>query len=423
VVAGTPYLPSEIQPVSEKSKDAYVMLSFGRDEPLFGKIKLDGNIGLRYVADDIHSTGSLTPPTAAQLGVVDPFEKRCPPPVPPAGAPPGTPAPAPTGICAAGPANYAQLQKFASQTGNPVADVAVNKYHYFLPSLNLKFGLSRDMLLRFAASRVMTRPDLADIRNFVSIGLSTDGTALTSNAGNPYLKPALATQFDATFEWYFARVGSLTVDAFYKDVTNFFYQNVVTRQFTNNGVTLGAQVRGPDNYHGHGKIKGVEVAYQQTFDFLPGLLSGLGTQLSYTYLQSKGLPNSFLNGGSAANNSPIKPGNLPLEQLSKHNVNAEAFYEKGPISLRVAYTWRSRFLLTATDVIFPYFPIYNAAEGHLDASAFLTVTKGLRIGVQAVNLNNEVTKTLQQYTTAGALGPRSYFTEDRRYSFIIRGSW
>jgi len=421
VVAGTPYLPSEIQPVSQKSKNAYVMLSFGRDEPLFGGIKLDGNIGVRYVGDTIHSTGSIGAPTRQQLGVVDDFATRCPPPGPPAGSPPGTPPASPSGVCASGPANYALLQQFA--TGLTVSNTAVNKYHYFLPSLNLKFGVSRDMLIRFAASRVMTRPDLANIRNYVSVGLSSDGSALSTNAGNPYLKPALASQFDATFEWYFARVGSLTVDAFYKDVTNFFYSNVFNRQFTSNGVTLATQVRGPDNYHGHGKIKGVEVAYQQTFDFLPSLLSGLGTQLSYTYLQSKGLPNSFLNGGSSANSSPVPPGKLPLEQLSKHNINAEVFYEKGPISLRAAYTWRSRFLLTATDVIFPYFPIYNASEGHLDASAFLTLTKGLRIGVQAVNLNNAVTKTLQQYNTAGALGPRSYFTEDRRYSFIMRGSW
>jgi hypothetical protein len=153
------------------------------------------------------------------------------------------------------------------------------------------------------------------------------------------------------------------------------------------------------------------------------VFSGLGTNLSYTFLKSSGLPNSFLNGGTPDNTPPIGVGKLPLEQLSKHNVNATLFYEKGPLSLRAAYTWRSKFLLTAADVIFPYFPIYNAAEGHLDASIFLTVAKGLKVGVQGVNLNNEVTKTLQQYTAGGALGPRSYFISDRRYSFILRGSW
>ena len=74
-------------------------------------------------------------------------------------------------------------------------------------------------------------------------------------------------------------------------------------------------------------------------------------------------------------------------------------------------------------MIFPYFPIYNASTGSLDASAFLTVAKGLRVGVQAVNLTNGIVKTLQQYTAGGALGPRSYFGYDRRYSFILRGSW
>jgi TonB-dependent receptor len=421
VVAGTPYLPSEIQPVSQKSKNAYVMLSFGRDEPLFGGIKVDGNIGVRYVGDKIVSTGSIGAPTQQQLGVVDPYSVRCATPTIPPNAPPGTPPPALPGVCQGGQAAYEALQRFA--TGLTTASVAVNKYHYFLPSLNLKFGLSRDLLLRFAASRVMTRPDLANIRNFLAISLDQTGTSPSATAGNPYLKPALASQFDVTLEWYFARVGSLTIDAFYKDVQNFFYSNVFTRDITSNGVTVPTTVRGPDNYHGHGKIKGVEVAYQQTYDFLPGLLSGLGTNLSYTYLNSKGLPNSFLNGGTPQSTPSIGRGNLPLEQLSKHNVNAALFYEKGPVSIRAAYTWRSKFLLTATDVIFPYFPIYNAAEGHLDASAFLEVMKGLRIGVQAVNLNNAVTKTLQQYTTAGALGPRSYFISDRRYSFILRGSW
>jgi len=421
VIAGTPYLPADIQPVSQKSKNAYLELSFGRDEPLFGNIKVDGNIGVRYVGDEIKSTGSIGAPTQTQLGVQDPYDVRCPTPQLPDGAPPGTTLPPPTGVCALGPANYAKLQQFA--TGQTVANTAVNKYHYFLPSLNLKFGLSRDMIVRFAASRVMTRPDLANIRNFVSIGLANDGVTLNSTAGNPYLKPALASQFDATFEWYFARVGSLTIDAFYKNVDHFFYQNIFNRTITSNGVSLTTQVRGPDNYKGSGKIKGVEVAYQQTFDFLPSLLSGLGTSLSYTYLNSKGLPNSFLNGGNPSNTAPTGTGKLPLEQLSKHNVNATVFYEKGPVSLRAAYTWRSKFLLTATDVIFPYYPIYNAAESHLDASAFLTVMKGLRVGVQAVNLTNSTTKTLQQYTAAGALGPRSYFISDRRYSFILRGSW
>jgi hypothetical protein len=101
----------------------------------------------------------------------------------------------------------------------------------------------------------------------------------------------------------------------------------------------------------------------------------------------------------------------------------EAFYERGPVSLRLAYNWRSRFLLTASDVIFPYFPIFNEATGQLDASAFFSITPQIKIGVQAVNLLNEVTKTDQQFTASGLVGPRSYFMNDRRFAFIIRGNF
>jgi outer membrane receptor protein involved in Fe transport len=108
--------------------------------------------------------------------------------------------------------------------------------------------------------------------------------------------------------------------------------------------------------------------------------------------------------------------------VSKHSFNLQPFYEKGPLSIRMAYNWRSKFLLTESDVIFPYFPIWNDKTGTLDASAFYSITPKLKFGVQAQNLTNEVTKTLQQYTLDGRLAPRSYFMNDRRFSVILRGT-
>jgi TonB-dependent receptor len=354
--------------------------------------------------------------------VTQSFSTRCPanPTLPP-GVPPGTIVAQPGGICLIGAAEYARLQQFASGTVTP--NVARTSNDQWLPSLNLKFGIGRDVVVRFAASKVMTLPDLASIRNSLAASFDNNSSTVTFNVGNPFLKPATANQLDATFEWYFARVGSLTFDAFYKDVKNFFYNSTINRDFTQNGITESIAVRGPANFSGHGKIKGFEVAYQQTFDFLPGPLSGFGVNASYTYIQSKGLPNSFLNGGSPSHVTTVGTGSLPLEQLSKHTVNVQAFYEKGPISLRVAYNWRSRFLLTASDVIFPYYPIFNAAEGTMDASAFLNLTRHFKVGVQAVNLLNTITKTEQQFTASGLVGPRSYYMNDRRYSVILRGSF
>ena len=145
---------------------------------------------------------------------------------------------------------------------------------------------------------------------------------------------------------------------------------------------------------------------------------------NYSYVESSGLPNTFLNTGQAVSLGAIKPGNLPLEGLSKHNINGTIFYEKGPLSLRAAYNWRSKYLLTAADVIFPYTSIFQDATGQLDGSAFLNVTKQIKVGVQGVNLLNTVTKTLQAYSgDPSQLAPRSYFVNDRRFSFIVRANF
>ena len=421
VVSGTPFLPTEIQHVGQKTGDGYAMLRFGRQEPIFGNVRLDGNIGVRFVHDDLSSAGAIGVPSQQALGIQQDFATKCATPVtPPPPAPPISGLPA---ICAIGPTAYAQLQQWAS--GQSVPSTAINKYSYWLPSANLKFGITNDLVFRLAASRDYARPDLADIRNFLNIGLNSNGQ-LTATAGNPSLRPITSDNFDATLEWYFAgnRLGSITIDGFLKNIHNYIYNNTITRSITSNGVTQTVFVRGPANFSGTGKVRGVEIAYNQTYDFLPGLLSGFGLSANFTYVTSKGIPNSFLNGGSPVNVSPIgQSGNLPLAQLSKYSLNIQPFYEKGPFSLRVAYNWRSKFLLTESDVIFPYFPIWNGKTGTLDASAFYTVNDHVKVGVQATNLTNEVTKTLQQYTLDGRLAPRSYFMNDRRFSFILRGSF
>jgi TonB-dependent receptor len=419
-INGSHYLPSDIQPVSQKDSAAYIMLNFGSDD-LFGDVRFAGNIGVRYVDTRIRSGGSIGVPSAQALNVDDDFATECAPVPPPPGSPPGTPPGTPGGVCDLGQQAYNDLATWAGN-GATLADVAKHSYDYWLPSLNLRFGVTDDIVLRFAASKVLTRPDNGNIRNFLTIGIQD--TTLSATAGNPYLLPATAWQFDATVEWYFARVGSLTFNAFYKSIDNFFYQAVTEREITSNGITQSVFVRGPANFDESGKVKGFELAYQQTYDFLPEPFDGLGVQANYTYIDSSGLPNSFLNGGNVPNNSTVPPGNLPLEQLSKHNANFVLFYEKGPVSLRAAYNWRSRFLLTASDVIFPYYSIFNEPTGQLDASAFFAITDNLRLGVQAVNLTNEVTETTQSYTGDPAdLAPRSYFMNDRRYSLILRGNF
>ncbi|HEX9805453.1 MAG TPA: TonB-dependent receptor, partial [Alteraurantiacibacter sp.] len=419
-IAGTPFLPSDIQVVSEDTKAAYLMVSFGNDE-YEDYPNISGNVGVRLVQTGLNSDGSIQFPQANAVGGGDPFEDTCDP-NPPNAPPGGLNLPA---ECDLPPEVYAAAQQFTD--GSFVPEIVDRSYTDWMPSLNMRLSLSPEVQFRFAVSRAMARPDFRYTRNFLTIGVNRDaGFRFQANAGNPHLDPAKATQFDLTAEWYFDDVGSLTATAFYKTVSDFFYDAVELRQMTNNGVTMPVFVRGPQNFRDdNGTVKGIELAYQQTYDFLPAPFDGLGFSGNYTYIESKGVPNAVIGGDleNPGQDSNLQAGNLPLEQLSKHNVNATLFYEKGPISVRASYNWRSRFLLTARDVIFPYYPVFNDDTGQLDASIFYSVTDNIKLAVQGTNLLNEVTTTLQQFTADGLIGPRSYFVNDRRISFGVRASW
>jgi len=66
-----------------------------------------------------------------------------------------------------------------------------------------------------------------------------------------------------------------------------------------------------------------------------------------------------------------------------------------------------------------FLPVHIEARGSL----WFGSDPFLKVGIQAQNLTNSVTKTLQQFSTTGLLGPRSDVMQDRRYSFILRGTF
>src|SRR5690625_6917992 len=68
-------------------------------------------------------------------------------------------------------------------------------------------------------------------------------------------------------------------------------------------------------------------------------------------------------------------------------------YEKGVWSARLAYNWRSKYLLTTRDAISGA-PIWNDDQGFLDGSVSYAVNDNITVGLQFTNLLNTQTKTL-----------------------------
>jgi TonB-dependent receptor len=285
---------------------------------------------------------------------------------------------------------------------------------------------------RFAASKGIVRPEMAWITPYSSLGYSNityqivNQTAQTvanitmdrtGTGGNPTLDPIEANQYDLTSEWYFAPTGSLTLDLFKKDLTNYIFDQTQTETYTNNGQTLSFEVTRKANGDVKGKVSGFELAYQQFYDFLPAPFNGLGVQANYTKIDSSGGRNSGVTNGSSLNA-------LPLEGMSPQSYNVALMYEKYGISARLAYNWRSRYLYT-TSAANVNRPMWSDNYGQVDGSIFYTINPNYKVGIQIVNLGHATTRQLVSSDQSKPLEAQWYsaIKTDKRVAFVLRGSF
>ena len=408
---------------SEKTKAVYGQLRFGWDNL---KYPIDGNLGLRYVKTDSNARGytvfSSTAPTGGnQAGVPVPI-----------------------------------IRPFAEGKDYE------NNYRNVLPSLNLRLKATDKLQFRFAAASAISRPDFTQLQGYTTLSETADtstnpvtgvttvnSVSLTGNGeGNPNLRPTTSKQVDLTMEWYFAPTGSFTAAIFNKRLKDIVVKNVYTKQLADvNGKLHDFTVAGPIN-GARGHARGVELAFQQYFDQLPGALSGLGVQANFTFVDSerklyKPIYSQYCTGGDNAANLNLNLngcdtngttfGNLPLENLSRQSYNLALLYDKGPISARLAYNWRSKSLqgvnvngtkgsdATDSNPASPTFgqtnvawalPTWSDAYGQLDASVFYKFTDKVQLGLEAQNLTDSTYKQLMQQNI-GMMG-RAWFKTGRR---------
>ncbi|MEE4317210.1 MAG: TonB-dependent receptor [Erythrobacter sp.] len=426
VIPCSPFCPNEIDDVREETQALYARVDYGTD--FSNGWALSGNVGLRFVRTTVAAGGLLGLPNAQQFdsplaggngdGIAQLSEvnaacataQNLPPDQRPA-------------YCSLSPARLAEFA--AAHTTEILVDNRDESFNNWLPSFNALLDTGNGLLFRMAVSKGISRPDLGAFRSGGAIGdntgnLRAQGTLDTGplfalRTGNRDLRPIETWNYDLSVEWYFDRVGSLTVNGFIKDLGG-IVDNVVEVINVSSPLvpSLDVEINRPVNQQ-NGTLKGVEVAYQQTYDFLPGILSGLGTQLTYTYVDGS----DFTNTDRAGTLGPFAAGQ-PLAGISKNTINATVFYEKDWLSMRAAYNWRSAFLITPRDDIFPFSPIWGESTGQLDASIFFSVIDGVKLGVQGVNLLDEVTRTSQVVDFDGTRVLRSAFRNDRRFTFLAR---
>jgi TonB-dependent receptor len=283
-----------------------------------------------------------------------------------------------------------------------------SSYSYLLPSMDAKLELADNLILRFDASRTLTRPSLNLLNPVLNVGNGQRIGALSAAGGNPNLKPYLADNFDVGAEWYYQRNSYLSVGFFLKNVSNFVVGGV-TRQAINGLIdpttgTLASfavtqQVNGPD-----ATVRGVELAWQQVFGS-----SGFGFQANAT----------FVNTNRPYDDKNISQTGFAVTGLA-NSANFVGFYDKGGFQFRTALNWRDKYLLqfgqNQNTGSFGSEPTFVDQSFQVDLSTSYDINKQFSVFAEALNVNNNQQSTHGRYDNQLL----DVFDYGRRYTAGVR---
>jgi iron complex outermembrane receptor protein len=263
-------------------------------------------------------------------------------------------------------------------------------YSDWLPSANLVVETTPDLLLRFSAAKVMSRPELGALTPTSGVNAVTR----TGTVNNPFLDPVRAKTFDAAVEWYFAPGSLLSAAFFYKDISTYI-QRVNTQVPYNqlglpNELLTGTNttpdelftVSTPFNTPG-GPLKGVELNLQAPFTFLPGVFRNFGLLANYTRVTSQ--IDYVL---ASASGVPTATTTADLVGLSKNTASATLYYEDSKFSIRTTANYRDRFIRgipasAGSDLQ------GNDDTIYVDASASYSLNDSVKFVLEAQNLTDE----------------------------------
>ncbi|ESQ78799.1 TonB-dependent receptor [Asticcacaulis sp. YBE204] len=267
------------------------------------------------------------------------------------------------------------------------------EYHDWLPSANVVFELNPDLLARFSAAKVMSRPELGNL-------IPSSGVTFTTRTGtinNPYLDPIRATTFDAGLEWYF-RPGSLvSVAYFYKDIKTFVQRINQQLPYNQLGLPLELLVNNASNASATdlfnvarfvntpgGPLKGIELNVQADLDFLPGFWGNFGVLANYTHITSE--INYILT--TSVTGTPLTSTTNDLTNLSRDSASGTLYWENDKFSFRTTASYRGKYIRgipasAGSDLQ------GNGETTFVDASASYQITDKLKFSVEAQNLTDE----------------------------------
>ena len=281
---------------------------------------------------------------------------------------------------------------------------ASKNYTFVSPSVNVKYFVNDDTIVRGAIWRSLSRPgfgETAPVADFKSDGTAADGSTIyKGEMGNPDLEPYESTNLDLSFERYYEN-GAVSIGYFMKDVKNVIYPQVTA------GVVGGINFSELETYINSEKstVDGIEFNFFREFVNLPEPFDGLFISLNLTEVD-------------AESDVPSAAGvfTVPFRKLADSTRNLSIGYDKGKVDMRLSLAQRSDYLdYLADDDIettvdnLNYDNIrFTDDHSQIDFTAKYYLNDNLTLKLDLININDEPefyywgnTSRLSQYDEYG----------------------
>ena len=258
----------------------------------------------------------------------------------------------------------------------PVAFAA--DYARLLPSVNLRYAISDDLLLRAALYQTMARPKFGDLAPGGKVDFG--GSSLKAKVGNPDLEPLQAHNFNLSIQYYRGDVGLLSASLYYKALEDFVVLADTASitdftQFVGNNRVDDAEIIQPINGD-DAKLLGAELAWVQQLSSLPGWLRNLLVSANVT-----------LTRGEAT--IPFRDEKIPMPRQADFVANFALGYESERLSARVALAHKSERLIGLEELDDPAFDVFQDAHTQLDLGVKFFVNGQWQLYLDANNLSDE----------------------------------
>lgn len=239
-----------------------------------------------------------------------------------------------------------------------------NDYSFFAPSLNIKYDLAEDQIVRFGAFRSLIRPGFQES----NAGAIIDTEDNEIEGGNPDLDPTTAWNMDLTYEYYLGLETFFGAGIFYKSIEDPIVE-VESTDAVFRGETwdvAGTFINADDS-----DIYGFEVSFQTILE------NGFLFVANYTYSDGDtDLPEDSVNGQRT----------IPFFKQAEHTGNLSVGYDQGPWDVRLAANYRSEYLDEIGDD--DLYDRYTDDHMQVDLTIRYEVNDNLTITGEAINLND-----------------------------------